>query len=185
MTGSRPREEMSSRPTTRRTRPDGAPKRSGSSDPFRLCSSCRQALPSEYPSDVSVCRACELMRHTSVVRSGEGDVLSYLDPETYEVLDLTPELFIAGSRWTFAKTMPQSPMSTPCATAARDAWRSSCLSHDTFEWFVGYIRENGEPARWKDGREWIYFTWDGYKYWTGHAPTEITTIINRAEVGTE
>ena len=122
------------------------------------------------------------MRHTSVVRSGEGNVLSYLDRETDELLELTPELFIAGSRWTFAKTMPQSPHEYTVRDLSNpDARRSTCLSHDTFEWFVGYIREKGEPARWKDGREWIYFTWDGYKYWTGHAPTEITTIINRAE----
>ncbi len=147
----------------------------------RACVACEGALPSEYPSDVRICRTCDLKRHTNLCDS-EGLAIVYRDPVTGETSDLTPELVIAGSGWTFAKTMPKIPHSY----TVRDlmdpaARRSTCLSHDTFEWFVHHIRENGEIQPWGRYRN-TYLEVGDWKYWSMGAPPEITTIINRTRL---
>lgn len=146
--------------------------------PPRPCASCGEPLPRAYPPDVAICRNCDLPRHNTV-RDGR-----YVDEEG-EAHPLTPLVFIAGSKWVFAKTMPHSPHEYTVRDLMNpNARRSSCLSHDTFEWFVHHIREFGQ--RRKYGRaSYIYLEIDGWRYWTMGAPPEITTILNRARIDTE
>jgi hypothetical protein len=125
-------------------------------------------------SDVRVCRECELGRHNTIV---DGD--KFLDRAAGELHPLTQGLFIALSSWRLAQTLDHEY--TVRDLASREAHRSTCLSHDTFEWFVRHIREYGEPALWR-GREYIYLRVGAHRYWTMGAPAEVTTIVNRAAV---
>ena len=103
----------------------------------------------------------------------------YVDPATGEVSPLTPGLFVAGSTWTFAKTMPRDPHEYTVRDLVNpDARRSTCLSHDTFEWFVRLIREHGTPGEF-GGRRYLYLTVGDHVYWTMGWPPEVTTIVNR------
>lgn len=92
---------------------------------------------------------------------------------------MTPRAFIAGSGWVFAKTMPQWPHEyTVRDLTSPDARGSTCLSHESFEWFVHLIRSEGYQARWGRYNN-TYLEIDGWKYWTMGAAPEETTIINR------
>lgn len=83
------------------------------------------------------------------------------------------ETFIEGSRWIFAKTMPQIPHEYTLRKHADEA---------EFEAAVAFIREHGYRARW--GRyNHTYFDVDGWQYWTMGAPVGETILINRAELG--
>ena len=152
----------------------------------RLCAACGKTELKGYPPDVSVCRACDLPRHRTLRYADEideaGDQPLYVDPDTGAVTDLTPAFFIERSGWVFAKTMPENPHEyTVRDLANADARKSTCLSHDTFEWFVRYIREHGQRRKW--GRRMLsYLEVDGWKYWTMGWPPEVTTIINREKV---
>jgi hypothetical protein len=67
-------------------------------------------------------------------------------------------------------------------TGVGAAWvgsQSTCLSHDSFEWFVRYIREHGELSKY-GGRAYIYLEVGEWRLWTMGWPAEETTIINRA-----
>lgn len=90
--------------------------------------------------------------------------------------------FIRGSRWVFANTMPDQPHEYTIRDLPSGE-RSTCLSHESFEWFVQHIREKGE-RRMYGGRYYVYLpvTVDGetWRYWTMGWPVEETTIINRA-----
>ena len=78
-----------------------------------------------------------------------------------------PAAFVADSRWTFAKTIPTIPTSTPCA-ARPPRPASSRWSPDRM---CGYER------RWRDDRPPLtYLEFGGWKYWTmGGEPVEETT----------
>jgi hypothetical protein len=113
------------------------------------------------------------------------DGSTWMDPETGEVHPLTPELFIERSKFVFAKTMKHMPheytvrdLDTP------DGRRSTCLSHETFEWFVRYIRARGYPGYFGKQR-YMYFNVDGWRYWSMGAPADKTTILNRARLEDE
>ena len=82
-------------------------------------------------------------------------------------------LFVAQSRWTYAKTMPKFPH----AYTVRE-WNDEA----SFEEFIRYILGHGELRKeyfWKR----IYLDLGGWYYWTMGAPIEETTIINRARIG--
>ena len=84
--------------------------------------------------------------------------------------------FIARQTWTFAKTMPLSPHEYVVKTK---------LSEDEqkeFERFVMFIREHGSKKRYKKSN-YVHLDIDGNSYWTMGAPLEITTIINRHDLG--
>jgi hypothetical protein len=84
----------------------------------------------------------------------------------------TPEAFIAGSTWVFAKTMPNNPHEYTVVrrTALRDDW---------FFHFVAYIRKHGFKARYGNNT-YSYLVVGDWKYWTMGWPVRSTTLINRA-----
>ncbi len=64
----------------------------------------------------------------------------------------------------------------------RDSRRSTCLSHESFEWFVRRVRADGERRRF--GRQtYTYLVVGAHEYWTMGWPPRLTTIINRQRVG--
>lgn len=142
--------------------------------PGRVCVVCARELV-RYPPDVNVCGECRIPVRT--VFDG-----TYADPHTGDAHELTPELFIGRSRWVFAKTMPDVPHEYTVRDLTTPTFhRSTCLSHDAFEWFVVFIRERGYDAQWRKSRH-VYLEVGGWKYWTMGAAPEHTTIINRARV---
>lgn len=86
-------------------------------------------------------------------------------------MDITDaRLFIAGAKWTYAKTMP----CWPHWYIVKD-WANRVQ----FEEMCKLIAENGEVrkmAKWTRP----YLDIDEYYYWTMGAEPEDTTIINRA-----
>jgi|ERR1035437_707300 hypothetical protein len=79
--------------------------------------------------------------------------------------------FIATSKWTFAKTMPEWPHEYIVRERVDERF---------FEQMVRHIRLNGcEGAFYKE--KYIYFENDGMLYWTMGAPIDETTIINRCK----
>jgi hypothetical protein len=81
--------------------------------------------------------------------------------------------FIRASRWTFARTMPQTPHEY---TLRRDA-----PDEELFERVVLYIREAGYKAQFAK-TTYSYFDVDGWAYWTMGSPLGDTILINRAKV---
>jgi hypothetical protein len=75
--------------------------------------------------------------------------------------------------FTFAKTMPESPHEW---TQKKD-WYSA----QVFEEVVRYIRKYGVKEKF-NGKTYIYFYGNNYKYWTLGNPIKKTTIINRVAV---
>lgn len=79
--------------------------------------------------------------------------------------------FIASSKWTFAKTMPE--------------WPHEYLVRDRgdrtlFEALIRHIRQYGFEGRFYQ-RVLTYFSEDVFLYWTMGEPIEETTIINRCK----
>ena len=139
---------------------------------MRLCTLClRLNLDAMYPRDVNVCRECE------VERQGSPDVLV--------PADFTLEQFVAGSRWTIAKTMLDRPHEyTVRDLTTEDARKTTCLSHSSFEWFAERCQEEGREEMW-GGRTYRYLEVGGYEYWTMGLMPVFTTIINRRPVSEE
>lgn len=77
--------------------------------------------------------------------------------------------FVAASRWTFAKTMPEWP---------HEYIVRGRVDGRLFEALVRHIRAHGFGGRFY-GRALTYFAEAGFLYWTMGAPAEETTIINR------
>lgn len=79
-------------------------------------------------------------------------------------------LFIAGAKWTYAKTMPRWPH-----------WYivKDWVDPVEFEAMCRFIVGNGEVRKMA---RWVrpYLDVDEYYYWTMGAAPEDTTIINRA-----
>ncbi|MDL2238521.1 hypothetical protein LJC56_11980 [Christensenellaceae bacterium OttesenSCG-928-K19] len=86
----------------------------------------------------------------------------------------TIQKFISSQQWIFAKTMPQNPHWYVCKDKL-----PSTEDKQIFELFVQYIRDNG-IAELYQGKKYICWYHEGYKYWTMGAPLENTIIINRA-----
>jgi hypothetical protein len=77
--------------------------------------------------------------------------------------------FVAGHRWTFARTMPQNPHEY---TLRRDT------TNDVFDAAVRYIREHGViELFW--GKRYRSLFFDDHKYWTMGEPVAGTVLINR------
>lgn len=74
-------------------------------------------------------------------------------------------------RWTFAKSMPETPHSYVV--------RGRALDEAAFDRAVKVIRTFGEPGKFYS-RTNIYLTSDDTKWWTMGAPLEETIIINQA-----
>jgi hypothetical protein len=79
--------------------------------------------------------------------------------------------FVASSKWTFAKTMPE--------------WPHEYLVRDRvdgvlFEALARHIRQHGSEGRFYQ-RVLTYFAEDGLLYWTMGEPIEETIIINRCK----
>lgn len=81
--------------------------------------------------------------------------------------------YIAANQWKFARTMPKHPHEYNLKEVSTDP--------EFFERFVMHIRRYGEPNFFFKKRL-IYFTIDGYKYWSMGAPLHETILINRAKV---
>lgn len=79
--------------------------------------------------------------------------------------------FIASSKWTFAKTMPEWPHEY----LVRDR-----VDRQLFETLVRHIRQHGFQGRFYQD-VLTYFAEGGFLYWTMGAPIEETTIINRCK----
>lgn len=77
--------------------------------------------------------------------------------------------FVATSRWTFAKTMPEWP---------HEYIVRGRVDGRLFEKLVRHIRGHGSGGRFY-GRALTYFAEGGLLYWTMGQPVEETTIINR------
>jgi hypothetical protein len=77
--------------------------------------------------------------------------------------------FIASSKWTFAKTMPEWPHEY----ILRDR-----VDETLFQQLVRHIRANGYKGRFYR-KSITYYDEDGMVYWTMGAPLEETTVINR------
>jgi hypothetical protein len=79
--------------------------------------------------------------------------------------------FIASSKWTFAKTMPEWP---------HEYIVRERVDEKLFEQLVHHIRTNGFEAAFYQ-ETFIYFEEDGLLYWTMGNPINDTTIINRCK----
>ena len=79
--------------------------------------------------------------------------------------------FIASSKWTFAKTMPEWP---------HEYIVRERVDRVLFEALVRHIRQHGFEGRFYQ-RVLTYFAEDGLLYWTMGEPIEATTIINRCK----
>jgi len=77
--------------------------------------------------------------------------------------------FIAASKWSYAKTMPQWP---------HEYIVRRHVDENFFEKLVRHIRANGCEAPFYD-EKYIFFEEGGMLYWTMGAPVNETTIINR------
>ncbi len=88
--------------------------------------------------------------------------------------------YIADVRWQFAKTMPQWPHEYTVR-----GWRPDL--DELFAAFVELIRHRGDVKPWPRDSEQpryhhTYLVIDGWQYWTMGAPTDETTVINRARL---
>lgn len=79
--------------------------------------------------------------------------------------------FVATSKWTFAKTMPEWPHEY----LVRDR-----VDRVLLEALARHIRQHGMEQRFYQ-RILNYFDEDGLLYWTMGEPIEETTIINRCK----
>jgi hypothetical protein len=79
--------------------------------------------------------------------------------------------FIASSKWTFAKTMPEWP---------HEYIVREKVDRVLFESLVRHIRQHGFEGHFYQ-RVLIYFAENGLLYWTMGEPIEETTIINRCK----
>jgi len=77
-------------------------------------------------------------------------------------------------KWQFAKTMPKIPHEYTVKS-----WKPHLSI--SFEHFVEHIRKNGYKEKFMK-KEYTYFDFNGWKYWTMGDPIEETTIINRARI---
>lgn len=85
--------------------------------------------------------------------------------------------FIEAHDWTTAKSYPDNPHEY--IVRAR-------IDTPDSEFFdaVRFIRENGHPEKFYS-KTYIYYRFDGKKYWTMGAAVEETTVINRTEIEEE
>lgn len=81
--------------------------------------------------------------------------------------------FVQESKWTYAKTMPQTPHEY---TLRRDA-KDEVL----FERVVNHIRQVGYQQKW-GAITYTYLDIDGWQYWTMGSPLDQTRLINRAAI---
>jgi hypothetical protein len=88
---------------------------------------------------------------------------------------LPPELkrFVESERWTFAKTMSEWPHEYIVRERVEEA---------LFQALVTHIREHGAEKPFYR-RTFIYFSENGWLYWTMGAPIAETTVINRCKAG--
>jgi hypothetical protein len=77
--------------------------------------------------------------------------------------------FIANSKWTYAKTMPEWP---------HEYIVRERVDQKLFEQLVRHIRAHGTPGAFYQ-EAYIYFEAGEMLYWTMGAPIGETTIINR------
>ncbi len=83
---------------------------------------------------------------------------------------ISKETFINAK--TYEKTAPHEYI--VCKIDDSDPQRRS-----EFEWLVLFIRRNGYPKKFWS-KEYTYFDYEGYSYWTMGDPLETTWILNRA-----
>lgn len=100
------------------------------------------------------------------------------DRQTY---GLTPERFVAGSGWRYARTMPHCPHEYTVRDLSPGGAKTTAMGDAEFEWFARLICSDGELAEW-GGRVRPYLRIGGWQYWTMDATVEETTIINREPV---
>lgn len=80
---------------------------------------------------------------------------------------------INGASFQPAKSMP----GIPHEYSVRKNWKDPKL----FEEVVTFIRENGYEERFYS-RVYIYYNYQGHKYWTMGSPLAQTIILNRAKL---
>jgi hypothetical protein len=81
--------------------------------------------------------------------------------------------FVQESKWTFARSMPQTPHEY---TLRRDAKEDAL-----FERVVIHIRQVGYQQKWGKTM-YTYLDIDGWQYWTMGSPLDQTILINRAAI---
>jgi hypothetical protein len=81
--------------------------------------------------------------------------------------------FVQESKWTFAKSMRQTPHEY---TLRRDA-KDEAL----FERVVMHIRQVGYQQTWGNAI-YTYLDIDGWQYWTMGSPLDQTILINRTAI---
>jgi hypothetical protein len=82
--------------------------------------------------------------------------------------------YITSVKWQFAKTMPDNPHEYTMTE-----WNPD--KKELFDEFVLFIRKNGYEGYYFQ-KKFMYYDFDGYKYWTMGNPLEETTLINRAKL---
>jgi len=82
--------------------------------------------------------------------------------------------YIESVRWQNAKTYEKT---APHEYTIR--WWHMELEGE-FIWFVNYIRANG-VEEWFYKSQFIYFYYNGYKYWTMGDPMDTTWVLNRTD----
>lgn len=103
---------------------------------------------------------------------------------TKEADGISPEQFVAGSGWRYAKTMPECPHEYTVRDLSPGGEKTTAMGDLEFEWFVRLIRAEGVLAEW-GGQTKPYLQVGGWRYWTMGAPVIETTIINREPVSPE
>src|SRR5436309_413848 len=93
-------------------------------------------------------------RRRGRARGEKGSVTGDLIGVRYGQARFSAAAFVRGSRWMFAKTMPEQPHEYRVRDLPSGE-RSTCLSHESFEWFVEHIREHGERRSY-GGRWYVY-----------------------------
>ena len=102
----------------------------------------------------------------------------HINPRTNPMTHDELEQYIAGSRWQYAKTMPEHPHEYTIKK-----WAPTRQAE--FEAAVMFIREHGYKKKWTNsatGRTYTYTYYNVGKhcYWTMGAPLDQTILINRA-----
>ena len=82
------------------------------------------------------------------------------------------EKFIKSQRWTFAKTMAKHP---------HEYIIKNVKNKELFEKFAIFIRKAGHKKLFFR-KEYSYFDFGGYSYWTMGEPINETIVLNRKKI---
>jgi len=141
-----------------------------------LCAWCGEndataEVPTRWGCAASLCASCAKIHAT-----GPGTEL--VMGATLEPLLTADEAaaYLAGQKWTYAKSMPKTPHEYVLLRKSTDPWAHLRV--------IAFIRATGEPRpwRWPPRTHHYWQPGDGWEYWTMR---ESDTILNRRRIDTE